>query len=81
MSSHEPDVIIWGVTIHGRTFRPGDWAERLAGPTSAFEVDQTLAYSPLVRRSAFARCAPSSSESRENRCSLSDGENDFLGAG
>jgi len=49
MSSHEPDVIIWGVTIHGRTFRPGDWAERLAGLTSAFGFDQKLAYSPLVR--------------------------------
>jgi len=49
MSSHEPDVIIWGVTIHGRTFRPSDWAERLAGLTSAFGFDQKLAYSPLVR--------------------------------
>ena len=49
MSSREPDVIIWGVTIHGRTFRPSDWAERLAGLTSAFGFDQKLAYSPLVR--------------------------------
>jgi hypothetical protein len=43
-----PDVVIWGITIDGRPFRPSDWPERLAGLTSAFGQDQRLAYSPLV---------------------------------
>jgi hypothetical protein len=43
------DAVIWGVTTGGRPFRPSDWAERLAGLTSAFGHDQKLAYSPLVR--------------------------------
>jgi hypothetical protein len=43
------DVIIWGITTSGRAFRPSDWAERLAGLTSAFGHDQKLAYSPFVR--------------------------------
>ena len=43
-----PDVVIWGITHAGRAFRPSDWAERLAGLTSAFGEDRKLAYSPLV---------------------------------
>ena len=43
------DVVIWGLTEAGRSFRPSDWAERLAGLTSAFGADQKLSYSPLVR--------------------------------
>ena len=43
------DVVLWGMTTAGRTFRPSDWAERLAGLTSAFGFDQKLEYSPLVR--------------------------------
>jgi hypothetical protein len=43
------DVVIWGITRDGRTFRPSDWAERLAGLTSAFGHDQKLSYSPFVR--------------------------------
>lgn len=43
------DAIIWGVTTAGRAFRPSDWAERLAGLTSAFGLERRLAYSPLVR--------------------------------
>jgi hypothetical protein len=43
------DAGIWGITTGGRPFRPSDWAERLAGLTSAFGRDQKLAYSPLVR--------------------------------
>lgn len=29
-------VFIQGVTLEGRTFRPSDWAERLAGAMSSF---------------------------------------------
>jgi len=43
------DAIIWGATKDGRPFRPSDWAERLAGLTSAFGLERRLAYSPLVR--------------------------------
>ncbi|HZQ62727.1 MAG TPA: DUF3579 domain-containing protein [Casimicrobiaceae bacterium] len=42
------DVVIWGVTRAGRTFRPSDWNERLAGLTSAFHLSDRLAYSALV---------------------------------
>jgi hypothetical protein len=48
MTSDDADLVIWGVTAAGRTFRPRDWAERLAGLTSAFGADQKLVYSPLV---------------------------------
>ncbi|HEV8500147.1 MAG TPA: DUF3579 domain-containing protein [Casimicrobiaceae bacterium] len=43
-----PDAVLWGITAAGRVFRPSDWAERLAGLTSAFGADQKLVYSPLV---------------------------------
>ncbi|HEY5367256.1 MAG TPA: DUF3579 domain-containing protein [Casimicrobiaceae bacterium] len=42
------DVVVWGTTTRGKPFRPSDWAERLAGLTSAFGTDQKLVYSPLV---------------------------------
>lgn len=36
----EPRVVfIQGVTKDGRTFRPSDWAERLAGALSCFRPD------------------------------------------
>ncbi len=40
--------MLWGITTQGRPFRPSDWADRLAGLTSAFGVDHKLLYSPLV---------------------------------
>ena len=49
MTADDADVVIWGVTTAGRTFRPSDWADRLAGLTSAFGADQRLMYSPHVR--------------------------------
>lgn len=42
------DVVIWGVTAAGKTFRPSDWTDRIAGLTSAFGEDRRLMYSPLV---------------------------------
>jgi hypothetical protein len=42
------DVVIWGMTSAGRTFRPSDWAERLAGLTGAFHLSDRLSYSALV---------------------------------
>ena len=47
-------VLIRGVTRQGRTFRPSDWAERLAGAMSSFRPDGSvggigarIGYSPL----------------------------------
>jgi hypothetical protein len=43
------EVLIRGITSAGRTFRPSDWAERLAGVMSTFAEDNRLGYSPYVR--------------------------------
>ena len=48
-SAHE--VWILGVTVDGQTFRPSDWAERLAGVMSSFRPGGAapgdhLSYSP-----------------------------------
>ena len=41
MSSTKPrEVFIQGVTLDGKTFRPSDWAERLAGAMSCFRPDR-----------------------------------------
>ncbi|MCE9659156.1 MAG: DUF3579 domain-containing protein [Burkholderiales bacterium] len=48
----EPRVVfIQGVTKEGKTFRPSDWAERLAGAMSCFRPDgsgsgRVIGYSP-----------------------------------
>lgn len=46
-------LVILGVTAEGRSFRPSDWAERLAGAMSAFRprragAQDHLSYSPYV---------------------------------
>ena len=52
MSHPKPnEVYIQGVTLEGKTFRPSDWAERLAGVMSQFRpagsvADSRIAYSP-----------------------------------
>ena len=38
-SSHKHEVFIQGLTLDGRTFRPSDWAERLAGAMSCFRPE------------------------------------------
>lgn len=45
------EVFIQGITLEGRTFRPSDWAERLAGVMSQFrpggaQPGSHLSYSP-----------------------------------
>lgn len=42
-------LLILGVTRAGRTFRPTDWVDRLAGRFSTFGQDRLLKYSPSVR--------------------------------
>ena len=51
VSSTTREVFIQGVTREGRTFRPSDWAERLAGVMSSFrpggaQPGSHLNYSP-----------------------------------
>ena len=50
-TSNAQEVFIQGVTKDGRTFRPSDWAERLAGVMSSFRPGGAspgshLSYSP-----------------------------------
>ncbi len=42
-------IIIQGVTLNGRTFRPSDWAERLSGVMSTVSGDRRMSYSPYVK--------------------------------
>ena len=51
VSSSAKELFILGVTRQGKTFRPSDWAERLAGVMSQFrpggpQPGSHLAYSP-----------------------------------
>ena len=51
VSSTDREVFIQGITRDGRTFRPSDWAERLAGVMSSFrpggaQPGSHLNYSP-----------------------------------
>jgi hypothetical protein len=51
VSSSAKEVFIQGITRDGRTFRPSDWAERLAGVMSSFRpggarAGSHLSYSP-----------------------------------
>lgn len=43
------EIVIQGITSEGRTFRPSDWAERLAGILSSFDTHQKLSYHAFVR--------------------------------
>lgn len=42
------ELVILGITLDGRPFRPSDWAERLCGVMSAFGGDHRMQYSPYV---------------------------------
>jgi len=42
------ELIIEGVTLNGKPFRPSDWAERLCGVMAAFGGDHRMQYSPYV---------------------------------
>lgn len=45
----DEEIVILGVTRAGKTFRPSDWAERLAGIYSKFGPDNRMNYSILVQ--------------------------------
>ena len=42
-------IVIQGVTLAGRAFRPSDWSERLCGIMSTFGSDRQMRYSSFVR--------------------------------
>ena len=42
-------IVIQGITLAGRAFRPSDWSERLCGIMSTFGHDHQMRYSPFVR--------------------------------
>ncbi len=51
VSTSAKELYILGITHQGKTFRPSDWAERLAGVMSQFrpggaQPGRTLSYSP-----------------------------------
>lgn len=52
------ELVIQGVTLDGKPFRPSDWAERLCGVMSAFGGDHRMQYSPFVHpvTSSGVRC-------------------------
>ena len=41
-------LVIQGLTLDGKAFRPSDWAERLCGVMAAFGRDHRMQYSPFV---------------------------------
>lgn len=43
------EIVILGVTTDGKTFRPSDWAERLAGAFSSMGTDHRMYYSNHVQ--------------------------------
>jgi hypothetical protein len=44
-----PLIVIQGLTLSGKPFRPSDWADRLAGVFTCLGNDHRLCYSPYVR--------------------------------
>lgn len=73
VSSTAKEVFIWGLTQDGRTFRPSDWAERLAGVMSSFrpggaQPGSHLSYSPWCVPTVCAglKCVVVNSELRNH---------------
>jgi hypothetical protein len=48
MPTESYELVIKGLTLDGKPFRPSDWAERLCGVMSAFGSDGRMQYSPYV---------------------------------
>lgn len=42
------NILIVGLTLEGKRFRPSDWAERLCGVLSAFGAEKKMKYSPYI---------------------------------
>jgi hypothetical protein len=50
VSNNAKEVLIQGITLDGRTFRPSDWAERMSGTMASFK-NSRIHYSPLLQPS------------------------------
>lgn len=48
----EKGIVIKGITTTGEDFRPGDWADRLAGRLCRF-IHRKMVYSPLLKPGIF----------------------------
>lgn len=48
-SANADKIIIEGMTVDGRKFRPSDWAERMSGSLSSFGQDHRIHYSPMMQ--------------------------------
>lgn len=46
MSVNNKKLIIEGITEDGKTFRPGDWIERLCGSVSSYGADRRSKHPP-----------------------------------
>ncbi len=47
--ARKPRIVIQGITLQGRAFRPSDWSERLCGIMVTFGGDRHTRYSPHVQ--------------------------------
>lgn len=43
------EIVIKGITTQGRTFRPSDWAQRLATAVAVLGPDRRIIFHPRVR--------------------------------
>lgn len=73
VSPSAKEIIIQGLTADGRTFRPSDWAERLAGVMSSFRPGGAypgsyLSYSPWCEPTSIngVKCVIVNRELREH---------------
>jgi len=73
VSPSAKEIIIQGLTADGRTFRPSDWAERLAGVMSSFRPGGVfpgsyLSYSPWCEPTSIngVRCVVVNRELRDH---------------
>ena len=82
ISSSAKEVFILGLTLDGKTFRPSDWAERLAGVMSSFRPGgatpgshQTGSMATLVTRASplGPRTCPSGSSRPARIAAVSSG--------
>ncbi len=48
-ANESPEIVIKGITRAGKTFRPSDWAERLAGTFSSMGTDHRMHYASCVQ--------------------------------
>lgn len=43
------EIIIQGITLAGKPFRPSDWVDRMCSTYATFGVDKKLRYSPYLK--------------------------------